>query len=147
MKTDNWSLLYYTDTINALQKKSLGMEVFLEPFKERRQGNMAIALFFLPNGSRELEWCHIGKMRLQDGLKIGTVASYLPTPDSGPAENERFDELERRLLDATLLVTGQWRDLGKKLKTISPESPGGAAHKAVEGKAECLELLFTFNII
>lgn len=40
-------------------------------------------------------------------MKIGTVASYLPTPDSGPAENERFDELERRLLDATLLVTGQ----------------------------------------
>lgn len=75
------------------------------------------------------------------------VESYLPTADSGLVENERLDEVQRWLLDGTLLATGQCRALVKKLKVITSESTGGAAHQVVGGRAECLEPLSTLSII
>lgn len=66
-------------------------------------------------------------MRLRDSVKTGIVASLPPLLIVVQKRMHDWMELERRLLDGTLLVIRHLRDHVKKLKIISLESIVGVA--------------------
>lgn len=71
----------------------------------RREGKEYENNSFSPNGNRELEWYHVGK--LYDGVKTGTVISCLSTAHGGPVEDAWLAGLEKRILMETCGLQGR----------------------------------------